>query len=101
MKTTLKFFSIILIIGLALTAKPVNQVFADANYQVTPASTDWVFQNDNGTTGDWSAGFEVGPGTPPLGTGSATIELTSSGAGIVLAAQKYQGVRLADITTLR
>jgi len=44
----------------------------------------------------------VGPGTtPPLGIGSATIELNSALGGIILATQKYQAVRLADIKALR
>ena len=67
---------------------------------VTPASPDWAFVNDNGTTGDWTAGFQNGPATPPLGSGSVHVTLSSAGAGILFGTQKYQGTRLADIQTL-
>ena len=67
--------------------------------KVTPASTDWGFVDDNSVAG-WTTGFENGPGTPPLGVGSAFIELTSAGAGITLATAKYQGTLLSSITAL-
>ena len=103
MKTISKIFAIVLVLGLVFGFAPTADVLAATNvFVVTPATPDWIFYNDNGTTGDWTATFEVGPGfTPPLGIGSATIELNSASAGILLTTQKYQGVRLADITALR
>ena len=75
-------------------------VHPTGNLIVTPNSNDWAFVNDNGTSGDWTAGFQTGPGTPPLGTGSAYMHLSSASAGIILITQKYQGTLLSDIQTL-
>jgi hypothetical protein len=103
MKTVTRIFAIVLVLGLVFGFMPADSVKAGTTVNiVTPGSPDWFFYNDNGTTGDWYATFEVGPGTtPPLGIGSATIELNSALGGIILATQKYQAVRLADIKALR
>lgn len=102
MKTITKLFAIIVVLGLVFGFMPATGVRAGTSVNVvTPASPDWNIVNDNGV-GTWSAGFEVGPGvTPPFGIGSAFIELNTADAGILIGTQKYQGVRLADITALR
>ncbi len=78
----------------------VQSVSANTVTVVTPASSTWGFISDNGTTGDYTTGFEVGPDGAPLGEGSAFITLGSAAAGITLATQNYQGTRLADIEAL-
>lgn len=85
---------------IAALVMPTQFAMADNSFVVTPASSDWAFVNDNGTTGDWTAGFQSGPAPAPLGVGSVSIKLTSAAAGIVFGAQKYQGTRLADIQSL-
>jgi hypothetical protein len=50
---------------------------------VDPAAMgNWVFQQDSGTTGAGS--FVTGPGTPPLGQGSAQLSESDSASGEVL-----------------
>jgi len=73
---------------------------ATNNYVVKPSSADWAIVNDNGTLGDWAAGFETGPATPPLSSGSFYIQLNSASAGIFLGTQKYQGTYLSNISAL-
>lgn len=97
-----RLFSLFLILALLALPTGVSHAFVAVvvNHTVTPASTDWSFVNDNSTTGDWTSGFHNGPGTPPVGVGSAYITLSSTSAGIVLAAQKYQGTQLSNIQGL-
>lgn len=85
---------------LAALVMPAQFAKADTTTVVTPASADWLFLNDNGSSGDWTTGFQSGPATAPAGVGSISIKLTSAAAGIVFGSQKYQGTRLADIQTL-
>lgn len=87
-----------LIVSVAMPAQMVQA--ATITTVVTPTSSDWLFLNDNGTIGDWTTGFENGPGTPPLGVGSAFIDLNSASAGIVFGTQKYQGTLLSAIQVL-
>lgn len=64
---------------------------------VTPtASGGWFFFNE-GATG--SGSFVAGPGTPPLGIGSARLTVDSTGRHAI-GTQAYAGTRLADITRL-
>ena len=96
-----KIFILLLVVGLLFAVAPTKQALAAEIVHVIPRdAADWVFVNDNGTTGDWSAAYVAGPATPVRGAGSANINLTSTSAGITLATQKYQGVRLDAITTL-
>ena len=54
-----------------------------AEVLVDPASMgNWVFQQDSGSTGAGS--FVTGPGTPPLGTGSAQLSETNSPSSEIL-----------------
>lgn len=94
---TLVFLGLIAVLAVPTQAAPK---MANTTTIVTPASADWGFINDNGSTGDWTTGFQVGPDTPPAGVGSMSISLTSSAAGITFGTQQYLGTRLADIQTL-
>jgi predicted extracellular nuclease len=71
------------------------------NTLVSPANTrNWGFFNDfNSGTG--SGGFEAGPGTPPLGTGSAFLTVDSAARHAFEVFTHYAGTRMDDITTLR
>lgn len=42
----------------------------------------------------------TGPGTPPLGSGSAELSVTASNQGFALGTAAYDGTKLADITDL-
>ena len=87
------------LLALSLLSPAPSGTAATTTIQVTPTSTDWGFVDDNGVPG-WTTGFENGPSVPPLGIGSLTIELSSAGAGITFATQKYQGTPLSSITAL-
>ena len=66
---------------------------------ITPGdSQGWTFVNDNGAGG--SGSFVNGPATPPLGTGSAQLEVPLTTDGYALANAVYQGLDLDQITTL-
>lgn len=55
--------SLILILGLFAPGSGARA--AANNFVVTLLSADWLFVNDNGTTGDWVTGFENGPASAP------------------------------------
>jgi len=62
--------------------------------------TSWFFYNDENDTIDSSLGsFVAGPGTPPLGIGSAQISVTGTQRRN-LATYQFSGTKLASITTL-
>jgi hypothetical protein len=66
---------------------------------VTPTQTyGWTFFQEGSTPG--GTGFVDGPGTPPLGTGSAQMTAPLVSAGPILFKTDYQGTRFADITKL-
>jgi hypothetical protein len=92
-------FGVAFLLALTLLLPATSGYAATNTIQITPTSTDWSFVDDNKVTG-WTTGFESGPGTAPLGTGSVYIELSSTGAGIVFGTQKYQGTLLSSITDL-
>lgn len=60
------------------------------------------------TPGNWgfsylgaaTAGFEAGPGTPPLGSGSAYFDLPTAADFTALRTTDYDNVKLSDLTTL-
>ncbi len=58
----------------------------------------WAFGAETGTTG--SGQMVIGPGTPPLGRGSARLTVASATDGFVLIRPGWNGIPLADITKL-
>ena len=61
----------------------------------------WLFYNDENDSIDPTLGsFVAGPGTPPLGTGSAQISVSGTQRRN-LATYQFAGTPLADIATLR
>lgn len=60
----------------------------------------WTFFDDNGHGG--SGEFVSGPGTPPIGTGSAELDLTTAAGdqGYALGYDGYGGTKLSDINGL-
>jgi hypothetical protein len=68
---------------------------------VQPADMQgWVVVDDNGK-GLGMGSFSSGPGTPPLGTGSARLVLTSGTAGWSFMGALPAELPLADITRLQ
>src|SRR4029450_3130306 len=61
---------------------------------------NWVFFDDLPGTGTGTGGFEPGPGTPPLGNGSAFLQVDNV-ARHALGTGGYGGTRMDDITDLR
>jgi hypothetical protein len=59
----------------------------------------WVFFDDNPGTGTGSGGFQLGPATPPLGTGSAFLTVDSLGRH-ALGVFNYNGTRADDLLDL-
>ncbi|MFW5748755.1 MAG: SpaA isopeptide-forming pilin-related protein, partial [Chloroflexota bacterium] len=51
-------------------------------------------------TGTGAGSFINGPGTPPLGSGSAQFALDTTASGVILGTADYPGTRLDDLTTL-
>ncbi len=64
---------------------------------VTP--NGWVFFDDLPGTGTGSGGFEIGPATPPLGTGSAFLTVDAQGRH-ALGVFNYNGTRADDLLAL-
>lgn len=91
---------IVSIAGLgAAAAIPIAAHAAAATVVVTPSNMQgWAFFDDNGNGG--SGSLVSGPATPPLGEGSAQLELTAANQGYVLGNGGYSGTRLADVTSL-
>ena len=74
---------------------------AQANHTtvVSPGNMQgWAFDSDGGTPG--SGSLVAGPGTPPLGSGSARLTAQVSAERHVLIAGAYQGTRLDQLTEL-
>ena len=59
----------------------------------------WVFFDDFPGMGTGSGGFELGPSTPPLGTGSAFLTVDSQGRH-ALGVFNYNGTRADDLLAL-
>jgi hypothetical protein len=82
---------VMLVGGSALSASAATTV------KVAPADMQgWVFLQETPTG---SGGMVEGSSTAPLGTGSASLAVDSTG-GYVLATLNHAGTRLADITAL-
>ncbi len=68
---------------------------------VSPGNQNgWAFFDDNPPAGGGSGGFENGPGTPPLGIGSAFLQVNSTAREAVGTAV-YAGTRLDNLGRLR
>ncbi len=66
---------------------------------VRPGSMNgWTGVDDNGNGG--SLTFSEGPATPPLGTGSAQLKVTTPNQGYLLFKSGYSAMKLADLSTL-
>lgn len=75
----------------------LTPAFAATTIEVSPSNTHgWLFYQETPTG---TGGFVNGPGTPPLGSGSAQLTVDSTG-GMILSYGGYAGVKLADITKL-
>ncbi len=59
----------------------------------------WAFINDQTNTPETGV-FVNGPGTPPLGSGSAQLTTASTSEGHILAKAAFAGTKLADISAL-
>lgn len=78
----------VLFAGVALAATTI----------VSPANLQgWGFIQETATG---SGALVAGPATPPLGSGSANLIVDGTG-GEIIAKAGYQGLKLADITTLQ
>ncbi len=74
-----------------------GSVFA-ATAIITPSNMQgWGFTQETPTG---SGALVTGPGTPPLGAGSANLIVDSTG-GEIIAKAGYQGLKFADITNLQ
>ena len=75
-----------------------SSVAAAATTVVRPGALDGWATSSSGTAG---AAFVTGPGTPPLGQGSAQLSVGSNGdSAAQLRNTAYNGVKLADLTAL-
>lgn len=92
--------TLITITAICVSALPV--LAADTTKIVTSTNmAGWLFYDDVLDTPNNSLGsFVPGPGNPPLGFGSAQINVAGP-ARVNLATYQFAGVKLADITTLK
>jgi hypothetical protein len=90
-------------IGLVSFGPTTMMAFTDATIVIKPSHMDgWNFQigNSAGPVTS-SAGFETGPGTPPLQNGSAEFKTGADGDSFALLRNSnYQGVPLSVLTSL-
>ena len=94
------FAVIVLIFGAIFLTLPhqfTNAFAPNATIVVKPSNMNgWIFVQETATG---SGNLVLGPGTPPLGTGSANLIVNSSG-GELFGTQIQVGVPLANLTTL-
>ena len=70
-----------------------------SNVIVSPANMQgWFFLKETGTTG--TGQMVPGPGTPPLGAGSAQLTVQNTSDGMALARAGWNGIHLDQITKL-
>jgi hypothetical protein len=68
---------------------------------VSPANLNgWAFFDDNPGVGVGTGGFEEGPATPPLGAGSAFLQVDDT-ARHALGTTAYAGTRFVDLSELQ
>ncbi len=80
-----------------MTISSVLPAFAATNVVHPGDMQGWAFAQETPTG---SGAMVSGPGAPPLGGGSANLVVNDTG-GEILARAGYQGLKLADITTLK
>jgi len=102
MKIASKVFIILLITVLVpgLSLFIASRVEANSsNIIVSPANMQgWFFLKETGTTG--TGQMVLGPGTPPLGAGSAQLTVQNTSDGMALARAGWNGIHLDQITKL-
>jgi hypothetical protein len=97
MKTNFKYLSILVMIVLAVTLFAPSSALAATTVTVKPtAMNGWGFLQETATG---TGSFVSGPGTPPMGTGSARFTLDATGRELFRTVA-YAGTRLDDITNL-
>src|SRR5208282_4825721 len=90
--------SVLSALSLALIGALTKPALADI-ILVDPANTDgWTFANGSGSGGVGS--LSPGPGTPPLGTGSAYLAVSGSSNAFDLYNTLYMGTPLSSISGL-
>jgi hypothetical protein len=84
-----------------LMVLPLAGMVAAAGTTVTVSPSNmqgWAFFDDNGAGG--TGQLVSGPGSAPLGNGSAELAVSASAQGYALGTGAYDGTKLADITSL-
>lgn len=85
--------------SLAIDDSELEFIPAQAVITVNTASSNgWVLASEN--TAGGSGAFVHGPGTPPLGSGSARLQVPTAANGYILAREGFGGTRLDQITSL-
>ncbi|MCP3956559.1 MAG: hypothetical protein GY719_01770 [bacterium] len=64
---------------------------------VDETNASWSIGGESGTP---TFGYVMGPGTPPIGSGSVNFQLPAMADGAAVGSGVHNGLRLADITTL-
>ncbi len=82
---------------MALLISMVGVTSAAATITVDEDNANWGFLVETGAgTGE----FVNGPGTPPLGNGSAQLTLDTTSSGVAIGTQQFTGTRLDVLTAL-
>ena len=99
MKTTNVMRGSVLAVIAGLASIGSSAALADT-FVVTPTQTfGWTFAQEGTTAG--GTAFVDGPGTPPMGTGSAQLTAPLPTDGPILFKADYQGTKFVDITALQ
>jgi hypothetical protein len=92
--------TVLLLVGMGAPAVLAAQVDDSVNttYVITPDNLQgWAFYYDSPTTRNR---FMLGPGIPPLGTGSVRLQIDGPGDGYIMYKAAWGGTLLSDITAL-
>ncbi len=93
-----RIFTIAILIVLLASQAQVSLALAEAT--VEPANMQgWGFAQESGTTGTGFGDFVPGPGTAPLGAGSARLVVDDNGRWLLFNNQ-FSGTRLDQLTAL-
>ena len=86
---------------LAALALIFTTVFAANTTEVVKPSdmNGWGFANET-TNGNQIGSFVDGPGTAPLGDGSARFQVSATNEGLLLGKVAHTGLQLSDVTTM-